>query len=69
MDIKKADDILESLIDNYATKNDGSSNGLLRHSTYVRKEGRGVDECCIWGDYFYMEALMRVINPDWKLYW
>lgn len=67
--LKKAYDILDSLIDNYATKNDGTSNGLLRHSTYVKKQNRGVDECCIWGDYFYMEALMRVINPAWKLYW
>jgi len=23
----------------------------------------------IWGDYFYMEALHRLLNPDWKLYW
>lgn len=26
-------------------------------------------ECNIWGDYFYMEALMREENPDWKMYW
>ena len=29
----------------------------------------GVDECNIWGDYFYMEALMRLkkdLNPYWQ---
>ena len=31
--------------------------------------GLGIDECNIWGDYFYMEALMRFLNPDWKKYW
>ena len=28
----------------------------------------GVDECNIWGDYFYMEALMR-LHKDWQVYW
>ena len=31
-------------------------------------KNRGVDECNTWGDYFYMEALTRMIT-DWKLYW
>lgn len=67
--LNKAYDILDSLIDNYAAKDDGSTNGILLHSTYGRLLGAGIDECCLWGDYFYMEALMRVINPDWKMYW
>ena len=29
---------------------------------------RGVDECVIWGDYFYMEALTRLLR-DWEPYW
>lgn len=28
----------------------------------------GVDECNIWGDYFYMEALTR-LSKDWVQYW
>ena len=44
-------------------------NGILLHSTYGRLLGDGIDECCLWGDYFYMEALMRVIKPEWKPYW
>lgn len=50
------------------------SNGLLLHGTYARGSeentcrDRGVDECNTWGDYFYMEALTRMLS-DWKLYW
>ena len=48
------------------------SNGILLHGTYARDskentcKNRGVDECNTWGDYFYMEALTRMIT-DWKL--
>ena len=50
------------------------SNGLLLHGTYARdsKENtctdRGVDECNTWGDYFYMEALTRMVS-QWEMYW
>ena len=29
----------------------------------------GVDECVIWGDYYFMEALTRLKNPNWEMYW
>ena len=28
----------------------------------------GVDECNLWGDYFYMELLTR-LTTDWRMYW
>jgi unsaturated chondroitin disaccharide hydrolase len=28
----------------------------------------GVDEACIWGDYFFLEALMR-LRHVWSPYW
>ena len=62
-------DILESLIDNYTTKDDPKSNGLIKHATYYYAGNLGIDECNIWGDYFYMEALVRLLKPDWKKYW
>lgn len=65
----EAEAIMNSLIENYTTKDDPKSNGLLKHATYHLKGGLGIDECNIWGDYFYMEALMRFLNPDWKKYW
>lgn len=60
--------ILRSLIDNYTSKNNPESNGLLLHGVYSWHSGKGVDECNIWGDYYYMEALMRLYK-NWELYW
>lgn len=65
--------IVRSLSENYTTVNTPESNGILLHAVYAMangvNEGNGVDECNIWGDYYYMEALMRYYNKDWKLYW
>lgn len=36
----------------------------------IFKDGNsGVDEMNIWGCYFFMEALHRMLDPEWKLYW
>ena len=43
--------------------------GLLAHGTYYYAGRLGIDECCIWGDYFYLEALMRLTNPEWEKFW
>lgn len=71
--------LLKSLIEECAVKDVKKSNGLLLHSTYARKSknnpcnNRGVDECNIWGDYFYLEALIRMYyrekNQLWNSYW
>jgi len=49
-------------------KNKKKSNGLVLHGTYSKPEGIGIDGCCIWGDYFYLEALTR-LNKDGHMYW
>lgn len=65
---------LYSLAKTYAVKDPSTSNGQLLHSTYAKSSPHntcrniGVDECCTWGDYFYVEALAR-LTKDWKLYW
>lgn len=60
--------IIKSLTNHYTTKEVPDSNGVLLHGLQHKPKGLGVDECCIWGDYFYFEALVRVIK-DWKPYW
>ncbi len=66
--------IMKSLYDNYAVKDVSKSNGLVLHATYCNKSPynkcvlRGVDECNIWGDYYYLEALTRM-RKDWNQYW
>ncbi len=48
--------------------------GILKHGVYARSSefnpcnNRGVDEYNTWGDYFYLEALVR-LSKDWELYW
>lgn len=59
--------IVKSLFENYTTKGD-HSNGIIKHGAYVVPHKIGVDECCIWGDYFYVEALMR-LRTSWNMYW
>lgn len=66
---KVMNDILASLIDNYAAVEGDGNDGLLLHGTYYYAGKIGVDECCIWGDYFYLEALCRLLNPDFKKFW
>ena len=69
-----ASKLIKSVYDNYAVKDLESSNGLVLHSTYSNHSPYntcnhyGVDECNSWGDYFYMEALTRLLR-DWEVYW
>ena len=60
--------ILRSLIDNYAGTKAEPGNPILYHGVYSWHSGKGVDEGNIWGDYYYMEALVRFWK-DWNLYW
>lgn len=60
--------ILKSLSERYTTALHPQSNGILKHAVYNKPRGMGIDECCIWGDYYYFEALVRVLK-DWKPYW
>jgi unsaturated chondroitin disaccharide hydrolase len=64
-----AEKILASLAQNYAPCGHPYSNALLLHGVYDKRTGRGIDEGTLWGDYFYLEALMRFQNPEWQLYW
>ncbi|WP_105382725.1 glycoside hydrolase family 88 protein [Neorhizobium alkalisoli] len=66
--------MIKSLADGYAVRDPAISNGLVLHGTYSKKSpfntcrGEGVDECVSWGDYYYMEALMR-LSRNWSSYW
>ncbi len=66
--------LMKALTEKYAVKDPSVSNGLVLHSTYSNHSPfntcnhYGVDECNLWGDYFYMEALTRLYK-DWQMYW
>ena len=60
--------ILRSLMERYTAPEITPGNPVLLHGVYSWHSGKGVDEGNIWGDYYYMEALMRFYK-DWNLYW
>lgn len=60
--------ILRSLMERYTAPEIKPGNPVLLHGLYSWHSGKGVDEGNIWGDYYYMEALMRFYK-DWNLYW
>lgn len=72
--ISLAKKLLKAIYETCAVKDMNKSNGLVLHATYSNRSPYntcrhcGVDECNIWGDYFYMEALTRLMK-DWKQYW
>jgi unsaturated chondroitin disaccharide hydrolase len=51
---------MQSLVRNYSTMNKPNAEGLIEHGSYHIKGGHGPDDYMIWGDYFYLEALMRL---------
>lgn len=65
---KAAHEMLRNLINNYTTVNE-DSDGVLMHGVYSWHHNKGIDECNLWGDYFFMEALMRLYKEDWRGYW
>jgi unsaturated chondroitin disaccharide hydrolase len=50
--------ILSSLCDNYLS--DEEEDGILKHGCFHKPAGIGVDESLIWGDYYFIEALLKV---------
>ena len=60
--------MLRSLIEDYASDQYKPGGATLLHGVYSWHSGKGVDEGNIWGDYYYLEALIRFYK-DWNLYW
>ena len=72
---KKAKQLLKAIYSKCMVRvEEEGINGLVKHGTYSRKSPyntctpAGVDECVSWGDYYWMEALMR-LGGEWKSWW
>lgn len=61
-----ADRIMESLYENYRVKELAEGKGILTEGVYHRNDG--ARECVIWGDYFYLEAIIRRLK-EWNRFW
>ncbi|MDF2936805.1 MAG: glycosyl hydrolase family 88 [Paenibacillaceae bacterium] len=51
---------MTSLVQHYSTINTPHAEGLLKHGSYYVRGNLSPDDYVIWGDYFYLEALMRL---------
>lgn len=55
--------IVDSLTRNYLATGEAAANGrILLHGTVHKPEGIGVDESMIVGDYYYVEALLKIME-------
>ena len=61
--------LVEAVIDNCTGDIGREYDGLVHHVTHAKPQGQGIDECAVYGDYFYLEALTRYLKPDWNRYW
>lgn len=60
--------LIAKLIENYMYKEEEGSNGILKAGVYSYKTNLCVDEPVIWGDYYFMEALVRLTH-SFRMYW
>lgn len=60
--------LMSALIKNYAYTEEESHTALLKAGVYAYKSNLCVNEPVIWGDYFYMEALVRLLCVH-QIFW
>lgn len=51
---------MRALAEHYSTHGSDQAEGLLEHGAYSARSGDSPDDYTIWGDYYYLEALMRL---------
>lgn len=65
---KRLQDSMSGLVNHYSTMNDSDLEGFLKHGSYHVRGNSSPDDFVIWGDYYYLEALMR-LEKGHKGYW
>lgn len=60
--------ITQALIEKYMYRPEEASNGVLKGGVYAYRDNRCVNEPVIWGDYYFMEALIRLCEPC-RVFW
>lgn len=59
---------MEGLVRGYATIGKPDAEGFIEHGSYSVRGGAAPDDFMIWGDYYYLEALVRM-EKNIKGYW
>ena len=53
--------------DAFLARNNPAWEGVLYHGVYHRKKGLGVDESVMWGDFFFVEATVKLLSASESL--
>ncbi|MBQ4630977.1 MAG: glycoside hydrolase family 88 protein [Clostridia bacterium] len=61
--------MLEAVIDGYTGDAGKDYDGLVWGVTGAKKFNIGIEDCAVYADYFYLEALLRYTDPDWEMLW
>lgn len=61
--------MINALIDTCACDIGEPYDGLIAHVAGAVSFDISNDSCATYGDFFYLEALLRLVKPDWKRYW
>ena len=56
------------LVKSYATIGKPDAQGFIERGSYSVRGGKAPDDYMIWGDYYYLEALVR-LEKGIKGYW
>ncbi|MEF2245935.1 MULTISPECIES: glycoside hydrolase family 88 protein [unclassified Paenibacillus] len=59
---------MKGLVEKYSTMGKPDAQGLIERGSYHVRGGISPDDYTIWGDYYYLEALMR-LEKGHKGYW
>ena len=58
--------ILETILSgDFLSKVDDDWDGVLKHGSYHEQKRLGVDESVMWGEYFLIEALDKLLGGNW----
>ena len=61
--------LIEAVIDNYMDYEHNDFDGIINGVTCSAPHKLCIDGCTSYGDFFFLEALLRYTKPDWKRYW
>ena len=66
--LETAKKIMSVLCEKYIS--DENSEAIIEHGTYSKPDNFGVDEACIWGDYYFLECLIYLIyGEEVPIFW
>jgi unsaturated chondroitin disaccharide hydrolase len=57
-------EIVSSLAEYYSSRAQPDGDGILLHATGAKPLGKEIDVSLTYGDYYYLEALLRILKPE-----